>query len=124
ATMHYATPLTQERLFGWHAALFPMGYSHLSPISSGQWRDDVKGPMQVVSGAIGRQKIHYEAPPAPLLPAEMANFLEWFNAPPEIDPVIKAGLAHLWFVTLHPFDDGNGRIARAVGDMALAHSEN
>lgn len=123
ATGCFDQPLTVERLFGWHAALFPAGYSGLVKIHTGGWRDDASGPMQVVSGPIGRQKVHYEAPPAFLLNAEMVEFLRWFNECKEPDPVVKAGLAHLWLVTLHPFDDGNGRIARAVGDMALARAE-
>ena len=123
ATRGFANPLTQERLFGWHAALFPTGYSGLTQIKIGAWRDDAGGPMQVVSGPIGRQKVHYEAPPAARLAAEMDKFVHWFNSAQDLDPVIKAGLAHLWFVTIHPFDDGNGRIARAIGDMSLARSE-
>jgi Fic family protein len=123
ATGGFANSLTRERLFGWHAALFPTGYSGLAKIKIGDWRDDSDGPMQVVSGPIGRQKIHYEAPPAARLQEEMEEFLSWFNSEQDIDPVIKAGLAHLWFVTIHPFDDGNGRIARAMGDMRLARSE-
>ncbi len=123
ATSHYALPLTAKRLFGWHAALFPTGYSGLSTIRTGRWRNDAKGPMQVVSGPMGRQKVHFEAPRAELIKAQVADFLSWFNDETEGDPVIKAGLAHLWFVTLHPFDDGNGRIARAVGDMALARAD-
>lgn len=123
ATHRYQEPLTSERLFGWHAALFPMGYSSLTKIRVGQWRDDAQGPMQVVSGAVHRQKVHYQAPPAHLLESEMLDFLNWFNLDQRDDPVIKAGLAHLWFVTLHPFEDGNGRIARAVGDLALARAE-
>lgn len=123
ATGAHARPLTRERLFGWHAALFPTGYSGLSPIRTGDWRDDASGPMQVVSGPVGRRKVHFEAPPAPRLGAEMARFLEWFELSRGGDPLIHAGLAHLWFVTLHPFDDGNGRIARAVGDMALARAD-
>lgn len=123
ATGAPAQPLTRARLFGWHAALFPTGYSGLSPIRTGRWRDDAAGPMQVVSGPIGRRKVHFEAPPAGRLDAEMANFLEWFELSRGGDPLVHAGLAHLWFVTLHPFDDGNGRIARAVGDMALARAD-
>jgi Fic family protein len=123
ATQRHHEPLTAERLFGWHAALFPTGYSSLTKIRVAQWRDDAQGPMQVVSGAIHRQKVHYEAPPAYRLDAEMLDFLNGFNGDPHHDPVIKAGLAHLWFVTIHPFEDGNGRIARAVGDMALARAE-
>ena len=123
ATQHYQQNLTQERLFAWHAALFPMGYSGLSQILVGAWRNDALGPMQVVSGPVNRQKVHFEAPPAPFLMPEMAQFLLWFNIDQQDDPIIKAGLAHLWFVTLHPFDDGNGRIARAIGDMALARAD-
>jgi len=123
ATRQHASALTPERLFGWHAALFPTGYSGLSRIRVGAWRDDTLGPMQVVSGPLGRQKVHYEAPPAHSLAGEMSNFLCWFNGDQSADPVIKAGLAHLWLVTVHPFEDGNGRIARAVGDMALARGE-
>jgi Fic family protein len=123
ATTHYAQSLTAERLFGWHAALFPTGQSGLQKIIVGGWRDDADGPMHVVSGPIGRRRVHYEAPPAARLPKEMACFLSWFEAPGSTDPLLTAGLAHLWFVTIHPFDDGNGRIARAIGDMALARSE-
>ncbi len=123
ATANYEQPLAQERLFAWHAALFPTGYSGMSPIRVGQWRDDVSGPMQVVSGPIGKQKVHFEAPPASRLPIEITAFLRWFESGQEENPLLKAGLAHLRFVTLHPFDDGNGRIARAIGDMALARAE-
>ena len=123
ATGSFDPPLTAARLFGWHAALFPAGFSGLAKIRTGAWRDDASGPMQVVSGPVGRQKVHYEAPPARLLEAEMSSFLLWFNGQQESDPLAKAGLAHLWFVTIHPFDDGNGRIARAVGDMALARAD-
>lgn len=123
ATQHYAQPLTPERLFGWHAALFPTGYSGRVRIQVGAWRNDAAGPMQVVSGPVGREKVHYQAPPATALPAETAAFLQWFNAVVKGDALIHAALAHLWLVTLHPFDDGNGRISRAVGDMALARAE-
>ncbi len=123
ATQNFKTALTAERLFGWHAALFPTGRSGLSKIIVGAWRDAKSGPMQVVSGAYGREKVHYEAPAAGLLDAEIKSFLDWFNAEDNTDPVIKAALAHLWFVTIHPFDDGNGRIARAIADMSLARSE-
>ena len=123
ATQHHARPLTAERLFGWHAALFPTGYSGRVRIQVGAWRNDAAGPMQVVSGPVGREKVHYQAPPAAALPAETAAFLQWFNAAPAGGALIHAGLAHLWLVTLHPFDDGNGRISRAVGDMALARAE-
>ncbi len=123
ATAHFDQPLTDERLFGWHAALFPTGYSGLHRIRVGGWRDDARGPMQVISGPVGRESVHYEAPPAARLAGEMADFLHWFNTVDEPDPLIKAGLAHLWLVTIHPFDDGNGRIARAVCDMALARAD-
>lgn len=123
ATTHYAQPLTADRLFGWHAALFPSGRSGLHKITVGNWRNDSGGPMQVVSGPIGRQKVHYEAPPAKRVTKEMKRFLSWLEAPGNTDPLFVAGLAHLWFVTVHPFDDGNGRIARAIADMALARSE-
>ena len=123
ATEKYDQPLTKERLFSWHAALFPTGFSGLSRITVASWRDDQHGPMQVVSGAMGHERIHYQAPPAGRLEQEMTAFLDWFNNQTAIDPVIKAALAHLWFVIIHPFDDGNGRIARAIADMALARSE-
>ncbi len=123
ATDNYAAALTEERLFAWHASLFPTGRSGMSKIRAGNWRDDGSGPMQVVSGPVGREKVHYEAPPANRVPDEMAKFLRWFEQPGDIDPLLIAGLAHLWFVTVHPFDDGNGRIARAIADMALARSE-
>jgi len=122
ATGNYARPLTAERLFGWHAALFPTGHSGLRKITVGGWRDDAGGPMQVVSGASGRETVHYEAPPAPRVAAEMDRFLHWFEGVKAGDALL-AGQAHLWFVTIHPFDDGNGRIARAIADMALARSE-
>ena len=123
ATINYARPLTADRLFGWHAALFPTGRSGLQKITVGSWRDDSGGPMQVVSGPIGRQRVHYQAPPAARLPEEMDRFLSWFESSGKTDTLLVAGLAHLWFVTVHPFDDGNGRIARAIADMALARSE-
>lgn len=123
ATQNYTHALTVERLHGWHAALFPTGYSGMHKIVVGTWRNDKTGPMQVVSGALGRERVHYEAPAAGRLDAEMKSFLDWFNGKNDIDPVLKAALAHLWFVTIHPFDDGNGRIARAIADMALARSE-
>jgi Fic family protein len=123
ATGQYDAPLTQARLFGWHAALFPTGYSGMRKIRVGTWRDDAEGAMQVVSGPIGREHIHYEAPAAVQLPEEMKLFLTWFEQEDAIDPVTKAGIAHLWFVTLHPFEDGNGRMARAIADMQLARAE-
>ena len=124
ATRNYAKPLTAERLFGWHAALFPTGYSGMRKITVGGWRTADAGPMQVVSGAIGRESVHFEAPPAEKLEQEMRHFLQWFNTPQQIDPVIKAAIAHFWFVTIHPFEDGNGRIARAIADCALAQADN
>ncbi|WP_048849077.1 Fic family protein [Tanticharoenia sakaeratensis] len=123
ATGHYARSLTEERLFAWHAALFPTGRNGMSRILVGKWRDDRTGPMQVVSGPIGREKIHYEAPAASRVPAEMQAFLNWCNTEQNLDPVLKAAIAHLWFVTIHPFEDGNGRMARAIGDLMLARSE-
>jgi Fic family protein len=123
ATQNYAAPLTAERLFGWHAALFPTGRSGMSRIVVGAWRTEQSGPMHVVSGPYGKEKVHYEAPIFDRLDGEMAAFLDWFEDGAQIDPVLKAAVAHLWFVTIHPFDDGNGRIARAIADMALAQSE-
>ena len=123
ATRRYDERLTAERLFDWHASLFPTGRSGMRRITVGAWRGRGSAPMQVVSGPAGRERVHFEAPPAAKLDAEMGAFLDWFEAPPGIDPVLKAALAHLRFVTIHPFEDGNGRIARAVADMALARSE-
>ena len=123
ATANYRDPVTDERLVAWHAALFPSGHSGMTKIRVGAWRDDARGAMQVVSGPIGRATVHYEAPTANRLPAEMAAFADWFNAEQRIDPVLKAAVAHLWFVIIHPFDDGNGRIARAIAYRQLARSE-
>lgn len=126
ATRHYDQPLTAERLVAWHASLLPTGRVGMRKIRVGAWRDDRTGPMQVVSGPIGRQRVHFEAPPAATLEGEMQAFLDWFNDEGTgvgSEAVLKAGLAHLWFVTVHPFDDGNGRIARAIADLALARSE-
>lgn len=123
ATSHSADPLTRDRLFGWHAALFPSGRSGISRIAVGRWRNDAAGPMQVVSGRVDRPTVHFQAPPATALPQETRRFLAWANATTDDPALIKAGLAHLWFVTLHPFDDGNGRIARAVGDLFLARAD-
>jgi Fic family protein len=123
ATEKFDEPLSQERLFGWHEAMFPGGRSGMARIKVGAWRDDSSGPMQVVSGPLGRERVHYQAPPEDRLDAEMKTFFDWFNGEAAMDPVLKAALAHLWFVTIHPFDDGNGRIARAIADMALARSE-
>ena len=123
ATRNFEQPLTAERLFGWHAALFPAGRSGMRKITVGAWRTADAGSMQVVSGPAGRERIHFEAPHAMRLDGEMDAFLKWFNAPPAIDPVIMAGVAHFRFVTIHPFEDGNGRIARAIADMALARAD-
>ncbi len=125
ATQHFEAPLTQERLFGWHAALFPTGRSGMHKIVVSGWRDNAKSdPMRVVSGPMGRETVHFQAPDADVLQDEMSHFFKWFNTKTSMDPVIKAAIAHLWFVTIHPFDDGNGRIARAIADMQLARSDN
>jgi len=123
ATQNYAEPLVAERLFAWHASLFPTGRSGMGKITVGAWRPAEIGPMQLVSGPIGKERVHFEAPPADKLADEMAQFLEWFASEIRIDPVLKAGVAHFWFVTIHPFEDGNGRIGRAIADMALARAE-
>lgn len=123
ATQNYRKPLSDERLFGWHAALFPAGHSGMHKITVGGWRKDQKGPMQVVSGPIGRERVHYQAPKASALKSEMRAFLKWFNSYDGSDLVLRAGVAHFWFVSIHPFDDGNGRMARAIADLALARSE-
>ena len=123
ATQNCFKPLTKERLFDWHAALFPTGRSGMSKITVADWRKDTSGPMQVVSGAMGKEKVHFQAPNSSRVDNEMNIFLEWFNNNTETDLVLKAAIAHLWFVTIHPFDDGNGRIARALTDMLLAQSD-
>lgn len=123
ATQNYNSPLTNERLFSWHASLFPTGYSGMSKIKVASFRDDSNGPMQVVSGPIGKEKVHYQAPNAAELLPEITVFFNWLNNNDELDNLIKAGIAHLWFVTLHPFDDGNGRMARAITDLLLARAE-
>ncbi len=123
ATQNFDGPLTKKRLFDWHAALFPTGRTGISKITVGAWRTDRTGPMQLVSRPIGRERVHYEAPAAERVDREMASFFKWFNGAETIDRVLKAAVAHLWFVTIHPFEDGNGRIARAIADMALARSE-
>lgn len=123
ATQRFHTPLTKERLFDWHAALFPTGRSGMHRITVGAWRTAAAGPMQVVSGPIGREKIHFEAPHAERLDQEMQGFLKWYETNQTVDPVMRAAIAHLWFVTIHPFEDGNGRIARAITDMALAQAD-
>jgi Fic family protein len=129
ATQRFDAPLTSERLFGWHAALFPTGFSGMRRIEAGQWRTDRDGPMQVVSGREGRERVHFEAPAAARVSTEMTRFLDWFErrdtavGGAHLDPVLRAGVAHLWFLTIHPFDDGNGRIGRAIADMALARGD-
>jgi Fic family protein len=123
ATQCYEKPLTTRRLLDWHAALFPTGRSGMTKIKVGAWRDDKSGPMQVVSGPIGRERVHYQAPAAERVRKEMKRFLGWLEEDNSTDLVVKSGVAHLWFVTIHPFDDGNGRIARAIADMVLARSE-
>lgn len=120
ATQGYDKVLDDERLFGWHEALFPTGRSGMHRIKVGAWRD---GPMEVVSGGMGKEQVHFTAPSADKMPAEMKVFLDWFNATQDIDPVLKAAIAHLWFLTIHPFDDGNGRVARAIADMQLAKAD-
>jgi len=123
--MNHEKGLTAERLFGWHAALFPTGYSGLHKIRFDGWRDDRQGPMRVVSGPIGREKVHYEAPPADQLEGEMKRFFRWWEkSRNDMDGILRAGMAHLWFVAVHPFEDGNGRIARTLTDMTLAQDEN
>lgn len=124
ATQKFSKPLTTKRLFDWHAALFPTGRSGMHSIIVGNWRDDSNGPMQVVSGPIGRERVHFEAPSADKLKNEMSIFLSWFGNQSDVDPVLRAGIAHLWFVILHPFEDGNGRLGRAIADMALARADN
>ncbi|MBC7919944.1 MAG: Fic family protein [Ferruginibacter sp.] len=123
AIQNFNQPLTEDRLFGWHSALFPAGRRGTQKIRIGAWRDNRTGPMQVVSGPMGRERVHFVAPDADVLEKEMRRFIDWFNAEMAIDPVLKAAIAHLWFLTIHPFDDGNGRIARTIADMQLARAD-
>ena len=125
ATRNFDQPLTKDRLFGWHAALFPTGRSGMRKMIVGDWRNDADGPMRVVSGSHGREIVHFQAPAAQRIDSEMDRFLTWFDSTSsqQLDPVLKAGIAHFWFVTIHPFDDGNGRIARAIADMALSQAD-
>ena len=123
ATHRFSEPLTKDRLCDWHAAMFPAGRSGMRRITVGAWRNAESGPMQIVSGPVGRETVHFEAPVAERLEREMTGFLAWFENGDEIDPVLKAGIAHLWFLTVHPFEDGNGRIGRAIADMALARAD-
>lgn len=120
ATQNYLNPLTEERIFGWHSALFPTGYSGMIKIEVGQYRT---GEMQIVSGAMGKEKVHYEAVAPELVKAEMDKFLNWLNTESTLDPVLKTAIAHFWFIIIHPFDDGNGRIARAISDMLLTRAD-
>ncbi len=124
ATKNYSQEFTSARLFSWHAALFPTGYSGMAKINVAQWRDDKQGPMQVISGPVGKKKVDFEAPPANLLESEMSALISWSNKKTNMDGIIKAAVCHLWFITIHPFDDGNGRIARTLTDMLLARDEN
>jgi Fic family protein len=124
ATQNYNKMMTPDRLFGWHSALFPSGRSGMYKIIAGRWRDDSTGPMQIVSGAMGKEKVHYQAPPAREIRKEMKSFLSWFNKGPEEDLILKSAIVHLWFITIHPFEDGNGRIARALSEMLLTRSDN
>ncbi len=123
ATRNFDKPLTAERLYGWHSALFPTGRSGMYRITVGAWRDGEAGQMQVVSGPMGKERVHFQAPDAERLEKEMKLFLDWFNRPADIDPVLKAAVAHFWFVTIHPFADGNGRITRAIAEMALSRAD-
>jgi Fic family protein len=123
ATRNYNKKLNKDRLFSWHSSLFPGGYSGINKIITANWRNDSAGPMQVVSGPISKEIVHYQAPAAEKVDQEMQRFFEWYNGNQDIDLVVKAGIAHLWFVTIHPFDDGNGRIARALTDLILAQSD-
>ena len=123
AAQNFDKPLTKDRLFDWHASLFPTGRSGMRKIAAGAWRFDADGPMRVVSGPVGREKVHFVAPEADRLEGEMREFLKWFKNSEDLDPVLKAGIAHLWFVTVHPFEDGNGRMARAIADMQLARAD-
>ncbi len=123
ASRNYLSPLTKERLWAWQTSLFPQGRSGPFKVGVGRWRTDSNGPMRVVSGSMGREKVHYQAPAAERLDAEMEGFLVWFNAEGQMDPLLHSALAHLWFVSIHPFDDGNGRIARALADMSLCRSD-
>jgi len=123
ATKNFSQPMTREWLCGWQAALFPTGYSGMFKVRTGTWRDSLH-PMQVVSGSMGKERVHYEAPPANMIEAEMDRFMTWWNSPPEsMDGLIRAGISHFWLVTIHPFADGNGRVSRAISDMALAQDE-
>jgi len=124
ATQRYDLPITKNRLFGWHSSLFPTGWSNMYKITVADWRKDTTGPMQVVSGAMGKEKIHFEAPNSDRIDSEMESLINWIESENEIDPVLKSAIVHLWFITIHPFEDGNGRITRAITEMLLARSDN
>lgn len=123
ATKNCSEPLTEKRVLGWHTGLFPIVHGRRSDVAVGEWRSDAQGPMRVLSGRVDRPNVHFEAPPAQRVPGEVAKFLEWFNEAREIEGLLRSAIAHLWFVTIHPFDDGNGRVARAIADMALAQDD-
>lgn len=123
ATQRYDSPITKERLFGWHSLLFPTGWSNMNKITVADWRKDTTGPMQVVSGAMGKEKVHFEAPNSERIESEMNNLMNWLESESNIDPVLKSAIVHLWFITIHPFEDGNGRITRAITEMLLARSD-
>lgn len=123
ASQNFKSELTADRLFGWHSSLFPTGRSGMYKVTVGDWRKDSTGPMQVVSGAMGKEKVHFEAPSSEIVETEMISFVNWFNSEQNLDLVIKAGIAHLWFITIHPFEDGNGRISRALTDLLLARAD-
>lgn len=124
ATQNYENPMTTDRLFGWHSSLFPSGRSGMYRIVTGNWRDDSTGPVQVVSGALGKERVHFQAPPAVEINKEMNAFLVWLNQRTDEDPILRSAIAHIWFITIHPFEDGNGRIARALSEMLLTRSDN
>ena len=123
ATQRYGLPITKDRLFGWHSLLFPTGWSNMYKITVADWRKDSTGPMQVVSGAMGKEKVHFEAPNSERIDSEIETLIDWIESENEIDPVLKSAIAHLWFITIHPFEDGNGRITRALTEMLLARSD-
>ena len=123
ATQRYDLPITKDRLFGWHSVLFPTGWSNMYKITVADWRKDSTGPMQVVSGAMGKEKVHFEAPSSERIDSEIKTLIHWIESENEIDPVLKSSIAYLWFITIHPFEDGNGRITRALTEMLLARSD-
>lgn len=124
ATQKYNSPITKERLFGWHSLLFPTGWSNMHKITVADWRKDTTGPMQVISGAMGKEKVHFEAPESERVESEIKNLIAWIETENKLDPVLKAAIVHLWFVTIHPFEDGNGRMTRAITEQLLARSDN